>query len=35
MSVKLGKSATVVHGKMSNILNSDAWGRYELSMETA
>jgi hypothetical protein len=35
MSVKLGKSAALGHGKMSNTLNSDARGRCELSLETA
>lgn len=27
------KSAMALHGKMSNFINSDIWGRYELSLE--
>ncbi len=28
----LRKAAMVVHGKMDNFINSDVWGRYELSL---
>jgi hypothetical protein len=28
------KSAMALHGKFTNYINSNIWGRYELSLET-